>query len=341
MDLDAAIRSALDHLRGARWHSGWWEDFDTLAGPSRDWVTAYVGAALAESGDDAAYSMAEGAWRLLARHTRPQGGWGYNPSVPPDADSTAWALRLAAALGVDADEPRVAAGNAFVTGHVLPAGGVTTFAADGPIRAFTRVGPSVSFEGWCTAHACVSAVVGGLDLPTTPTVLDYLRRTQRADGSWPAYWWKGNGYATALAVEALAGAGNPEDIPAIDQAARWAVGVLERRTFPRPSSFETAWCARVLLLRHEDNDDAATALEHALTSLVETQRSQGSWPPSAKLRIPPPHVVDPEMWDAWEWNGRGGGSVQVDAGGAFTAATVLGALTRAAAQVSAAVDAGS
>jgi Squalene-hopene cyclase C-terminal domain len=340
VDLDAAIVSAVDHLRQARWSSGWWQEFDTLAGPSTDWVTAYVGAALAESGDDAACSMAEEAWQLLARHARQPGGWAYNSSVPPDADSTAWTLRLAAALGVDSGEPHVAAGEAFVAGHVLPNGGVATFAADGPIRAFTRVDPGVSFEGWCTAQACVSAVVGGLDLPTTPRVLEYLRRTQRADGSWPAYWWQGDGYATALAAEALAAAGDPGDAAAIDKAERWAVGVLERRTFPRPSPFETAWCARVLVLRG-DNDEVAAALERALTSLLETQRSDGSWPPSAKLRIPPPHVVDPERWDAWEWNRRGGGSLQVDAGGAFTAATILAALTRAGAHVPAAVDAGS
>ena len=198
-----------------------------------------------------------------------------------------------------------------------PTAGIATFAADGPIRDFTKVHPEVSFAGWCSSHACVTAAVGG------PRVEEYLRQTQRADGSWPAYWWKGDGCATALAVETVGG-------DSIDRAVGWAVAQIEAMEFTPAmarSPFETAWCVRLLAQARAPAADAA--LERALAWLVESQRPDGSWRPSARLRIPPPHVVDPGTWDAWDWNGRGGASVQVDAGGSFTVATVVAALTRA------------
>ena len=84
---------AVDYLLGRRKSRGRWEDFDTLAGSSTQWVSAYVGLALAQTGDPRALAAAREAWSRLRRRRWRSAGWAYNGRVPADADSTVWAMR--------------------------------------------------------------------------------------------------------------------------------------------------------------------------------------------------------------------------------------------------------
>src|SRR5215472_10430353 len=51
----------------------------------------------------------------------------------------------------------------------------------------------------------------------------FLRRRQRADGSYPGFWGINFTYATWFAVAALRAAGVPADDPALQRAAAWIV----------------------------------------------------------------------------------------------------------------------
>ena len=82
MDLARSIEGATDFLLDARDERGWWRDFDTLAGASDEWVTAFVGTALAVAGDDRSMRAAWQAWRLLSRRRWWSAGWGYNALGP-------------------------------------------------------------------------------------------------------------------------------------------------------------------------------------------------------------------------------------------------------------------
>ena len=74
--------------------------------------------------------------------------------------------------------------------------------------------------------------------------------------------------------------------------------------------------------------------------LCRSIRPDGSWPPSALLRLPDPADVDPDRAGGTSWRpgGVGIGAVVVDQSATFTTATVLAALARAGRRV--AVDGG-
>jgi squalene-hopene/tetraprenyl-beta-curcumene cyclase len=333
MDLTPALERGVGFLLSAESASGWWRDFDTLAGPGDEWVSAYVAAALASAPDPRARPRAWCTWRRLRRRRWWSGGWGYNGKVPGDADSTIWSLRLAHALGAGGSL-RARRGYRFLARHLRPDGGVSTYSEEGPIRHFTRVRPSFSFRGWCGAHACVTAAAASLpEIGADPRVRAYLRRAQSDDGGWTAYWWCDRSVATALAAEALAESSAAEDADARCRAAAWAVGRVREDgsvgsvTHPAGSAFAAAWCLRLLLLGDGRGGHMADPVP-AAAWLLRSQRANGSWPASAALRIPPPDVEDPERYERWALHGRGGGSILLDGNAIFTTATVVDALGR-------------
>jgi hypothetical protein len=313
----SAVDRAVVYLLKRQGPNGW-TDFDTLAGPSTDWVSAFVALALAGTDDPAAREAARRTWTRLRRRRWWSPGWGFNRKVPGDADTTIWVLHLAAALDARASRRTLR----FLSAHITDPGGIATYARAGPIRAFTRLA-GTSFSGWCGAQVCVTAAGAGLrQLPHRERVLDWLRAAQQPGGGWRSYWWSSPHYATALASEALANAAGPGDADRVARAVRWAAEDLERRGGAL-SPFEQAFALRTLLL----GSTAGAAVTRLVERVTGGQRADGSWAPSARLRIPPPDVTDPDGYHAWVEGGRGGGSIQSDANACFTTAAVLQALT--------------
>jgi hypothetical protein len=291
-------------------------------------VTAYVGAVLAAMDEARATEAATAAWTLLERRGRPAGTWGYNPLPPGDADSTGWGLLLAAGVGAGGSERALEARQALAC-HLRSDAGIATYAEERPIRRFIGAPDERSFQGWCGAQPCVSAAVAALP-EFFPQVRPYLRRTQRADGSWRSYWWCDDEYATALAAEALVRGGWPEDRPLVARAVQWMrrrldpAGRVPTPRCPDGSPFATAWCLRMLMLSGEAG--VAAARLRATRWLVHQQQPDGSWAPSALLRVPLPEDEHPERYTGWLDGGKIEGSIVVDQRAVFTTATVLGAL---------------
>lgn len=311
--LSSGAARARAFLLQSRSAEGWWTDFRTLAGESDEWVTAFVGAQLARSPELAARDAAVRAWRLLTRRRWWSAGRGYNAKVPADADTTSWLLLLAAGLG---KEHSLTAQRArrFLAGHERD-GGVATFAAPGPIRRLIRVdGP---LTGWCSPHACVTAVAAQVSPARSAGWLrEFLLAAQRADGSWKAYWWSDPAYGVAQACRALRSSSSGVD------AIRGAVGWAERRvpTASSRSTFDLAWLA--VVLTEAGRSGAAAELGRLIAA---RQRADGSWEGDACLRIPPPAVIDPDSYRSWR-PGLGGGALVRDHRRIFTTASALVAL---------------
>jgi hypothetical protein len=331
-DLKGAASAAASWLLGSRTAAGWWRDFALAPGCSDEWVTAYVGCALAAShvGGEHLGQAVEQAWELLLGRQRAAGGWAYNALAPADADSTAWTLELARLLGF-ADEPAADRARHWLDGHRRVTGGVTTYADSRPIRAFTGIPEPTSFEGWTAAHTCVTAGVARSLRDRRD--IKYLRRTQEPAGNWSSYWWCEPAYATALAVEALSDAAEPGDEARLVAAVRWGARQVEEgrpseRT-KKQSAFRLAWCVRLLSIAPEStvSGDTRESRESAARWLLDRQLPSGAWEPSAQLRVPPPDVVDPETFTDWVEGGRIERAVVLDQNAIFTTATALLAIT--------------
>lgn len=272
-----ALSGAIDFVLSRQAHTGRWSDFILPAGPSDEWVTAFVGACLLEAPGEKTCRAARRAWEALLRRRPDEPGWGYNRLTPADADSTAWALRLAGGLRV-VEHERVAAALAFLAGHVSAGGGITTYAERDPIRRYTRLPEDASFAGWQSPHDCVTAAAAPLLGAVT---LDYLGRAQGDAGNWQSYWWWDDEYTTALAAEVVpASRANATGWARTRLTATGAVHSVDGE----PSAWATAWCVRVL--GHEATSGADEA--RAVRWLLGAQQVDGSWPASARLRVPMP-----------------------------------------------------
>lgn len=312
-EMTGAMRAALDFLLNAQGEGGDWKDFLLPAGNSNVWVTGFVAGVLAELPEKSARDAAMAGWRFLEKSAKTDGGWSYNPSVPGDADSTLWALRLGEALGVEGSDAYAKAAS-FLESHMTENGGLATYAAPERVRRYIGLPPSVSFDGWTRSHVCVTAACANLRTHRQ-RLTQYLLQQQTGEGKWIAYWWFDDEFSTAEAVAALVGKGSGammaesarEAAASVERAARWA---LERSRIlmgvdgsNSPHAFALAHVLRVLA-RAEQTPEVREAVFKASARLAEWQKADGSWPASARLRVPRPDAVKPSAETEWKmWAG--------------------------------------
>lgn len=343
--LDKTRDDVLRFLLSKQDDSGSWRDFLLPAGLSNSWVTGYVGLALATSGEAEALAAARRGWAFLQTTSIKGGGWSYNPSVPGDADSTLWALRLAHALG-EAETPVARAGQAFLEQHRQTDGGISTYAKAAVIRSYIGAPDFVPFDGWTQSHDCVTAAAANLPSMRID-IADHLLVRQLPDGSWPAYFWFDREYTTGEAVRALTGLRAEADaaMPQIDAALGRAIAWLRARVAVL-SDHDSDWhpvfalsCAAAALALHRVA--AGPALDQAVSRLGDWQRDTGGFGPSARLRVPLPMDMVPDESAEWRpWRGLPEGASGLadvlkhtfnnfspDHRGVFGAATALTALS--------------
>lgn len=345
IDPGRAARAATDFLLAAQDAQGAWKDFLLPAGNSNVWVTGYVGEALASLPAAEAREAALGGWRFLEGVKSGAGGWSYNPTVPGDADSTLWGLRLAEKVGRGSSE-RARAASEFLASHVRESGGIATYASAAPVRNFIGLPPLVTFRGWTQSHVCVTAAGAHLGAHRG-AFRQYLLDRQSEDGRWAAYWWFDDEYATAEAVSALAAAeqtpadSDPCLASAIARGVDWARRRSEALSAAAGSApaFALAQSLRVLA-RSPRPEEVRDTLAAGLRRLAEWQKPDGSWPGSARLRVPHPEAITPAAngsWTLWTRMPPGAPTLEsilkntfnifsLDHYGVFTTATVLRAL---------------
>lgn len=285
--IDEAMVAAISYLSLVRNQGGWWRDYDEFSeGASDEWVTTFVGYCLSTIPNEDAIIMAMETWDLLARCDRPSGGWGWNRWVPPDAESTIWALRLASQLGKNELE-RVMWGYQFLRSQLQDDGGIASYNEDYFPRFSGRSDTMPATTSWFRSHVCVTAAAGNLPPLTRPTHR-YLRNAQQVDGSFLAYWWPDSELSTALAAEALFMNNLTADKQRIQKSVEWVVqrfdsdGAIFSKVARQKSVFATAWGLRLLALG-EAKPQFRNQLCKAVSWLLSQQSQDGSWPASAYL----------------------------------------------------------
>ncbi len=327
MGLDPIFRRGIHFLQCDFQSRGYWEDFETLAGESDLWVTAYVGRQLMDVRIDYCYPLVRAAWSYLRsnRWGLPRTKWGFNRHVPSDADSTCWAVSLGEALNTQS-KPMEKAKN-FLRQHIDPNGGVATFSNDYRIRLFTKLRKDISFRGWCGTHSCVTGALLLIPSVVKPETIKFAIQAQKPSGEWTSYWWVTPAYATGLMAEGLRlYSPNHADEAiekSIDEAVHWARKKLQDSHELSP--FEISFLLRTLLVARKP---VMNEIDVCKERLFSQQLPDGSWPSSALLQIPPPDVEDPSSYKQWRLNGKGGGSIISDKNRSFTTASVINALAK-------------
>ncbi len=125
--------------------------------------------------------------------------------------------------------------------------------------------------------------------PAVRRGVDFLVRTQEADGSWYGRWGVAYIYGTCFALRGLAASGEDDHEPHIQRANEWlraaqnadggwgeSCASYENGTFTPTISTpsQTAWAIMGLLA---GGDTTSSSLHHGIEYLLETQRPDGSW----------------------------------------------------------------
>lgn len=286
------------------------------------WDTALACHALLESGSPAALDATrrgldwlkplqvldvKGDWAARRPDVRP-GGWAFQYANPhyPDLDDTAVAVmamdraagRLAAAGGGWSEA--IARGREWTVGLQSRDGGWAAFDADNTHTWLNHIpfadhGALLDPPTEDVTARCVGmlAQLGpGADGRAMERGVDFLRRTQRADGSWYGRWGMNYIYGTWSALAGLNAAGLEPDAPEMRRAAEWLISIqnadggwgedadsygLDHAAHrPAPSTAsQTAWALLGLMAAGRVGEPA---VRRGVDHLMRTQAEDGVWP---------------------------------------------------------------
>jgi squalene-hopene/tetraprenyl-beta-curcumene cyclase len=247
-----------------------------------------------------------GDWAQMRPHVRP-GGWAFQYANPhyPDLDDTAVVVmaldRSLRDVGSN-ETPRlreaIERGKEWVLGLQSRNGGWGAFDADNTKEYLNHI-PFADHGALLdpptedvTARGISMLAQLGYASDSTPVAraLRYLRRSQRADGSWFGRWGMNYIYGTWSALCALRAAGVPAEAPEVQRAAKWLVSIQnfdggwgeDGESYSldydghKPASStasQTAWALLGLMAVGETGD----AVERGIAYLIKTQAAGGFW----------------------------------------------------------------
>lgn len=256
-----SIHRGLDALMASR-HEKHWRDFSLPVGAADAWVTAYVLSRLST------IRPLPGAWLkpiddaldwLVGAQRKATGGWGYNSSVPDDADSTAWAV-----LALRGWSRPVPADAIQFLRSCICGSGFATYPA-----------PTSPAPGWARAVPCVTAVALSALAQSPRSAAAFFTQWVIKGQFAPAYWWASPIYTTAMVLTGF------------DTRPRLTVGLRKKVAMFQPAgSFERALLIECRLRL------GLPALAIA-RDLISDQNADGRFTPSALLRLTNPEVAEP------------------------------------------------
>ena len=284
------------------------------------WDTALAAHAMLESGDEAARGAAtaaldwlkpmqvldvEGDWIVKRPGVRP-GGWAFQYANPhyPDLDDTAVVVmamdRARNQGGGHGYDEAIARGREWLLGLQSRDGGWAAFDADNLEYYLNNIpfadhGALLDPPTDDVTARCVSMLAQlGETRETSPALeagVDYLRRTQLADGSWFGRWGVNYIYGTWSVLCALNAAGVDHADPVMRKAADWLISIqnpdggwgedgnsykLDYRGYERAetSVSQTSW-ATLALMAAGQVDHPAT--QRGIRYLLQAQAANGLW----------------------------------------------------------------
>jgi squalene-hopene/tetraprenyl-beta-curcumene cyclase len=294
-------------------------DHETYCQPcvSPIWDTGLACHALLEVGGDAVNAKVKrgldwlvpmqvlnvrGDWIARRPELRP-GGWAFQYANPhyPDVDDTAVVAmamdRMQGLVNVDY-QTAIDRAREWIVGMQSANGAWGAFDADNEFYYLNNIpfadhGALLDPPTEDVSARCLSmlAQLGDKDSPTVTRAIDYLRKTQLADGSWYGRWGMNYIYGTWSVLCALNAAGFPREAPAMRKAVQWMASIqnadggwgedgssykLDYHGYePAPSTAsQTAW-ALLGFMAAGETDHPAVA--RGIKYLADHQGADGFW----------------------------------------------------------------
>ncbi len=244
-----------------------------------------------------------GDWIARRPDVRP-GGWAFQYANPhyPDLDDTAVVVmamdRARHARNIAEFQQAIDRGREWIVGLQSTNGGWGAFDADNEYLYLNNIpfsdhGALLDPPTEDVAGRCVSmlAQLGEADTKVVRDGLDYLRRTQLADGSWYGRWGLNYIYGTWSVLCALDAAGLSPDAPEMRKAREWLISIqnpdggwgedgnsykLDYRGYEPAASTasQTAWAVIGLVAAGAAGHPAAAK---GVDYLLRTQGTDGFW----------------------------------------------------------------
>ena len=278
------------------------------------WDTAIAAFAMGESNEAPRQAMTRCADWLLTKEVRRKGDWSVKrPNTQPsgwyfefanefypDIDDTAMvllALKHARASNAREHDACVQRAVRWLLDMQSKDGGWAAFDVDNnwePLSDVPFADHNAMLDPTCpdiTGRVLEALCEHGVPRkhPAIERAVEYLLRTQEADGSWYGRWGVDYVYGTFLALRGLRAAGVSDREAAILRAGEWLRSIqnadggwgescasYDNNTFtPAPSTpSQTAWAVLGLLA---SGDVSSLSLYNGIEYLVETQRPDGTW----------------------------------------------------------------
>lgn len=284
------------------------------------WDTGLAAHALLETGDAEAQQRVtkalkwlepmqvldvKGDWTVRRPNVRP-GGWAFQYANPhyPDVDDTAvvaMAMERTQNLDPKVDHrAALARAEEWILGLQSKNGAWGAFDADNEYHYLNNIpfadhGALLDPPTEDVTARCVSMLAQfGQTLNNSPVVtagVDYLKRTQLAEGSWYGRWGMNYIYGTWSVLCALNAAGLDHAAPEMRKAAAWLIAIqnpdggwgedgssykLDYKGYePAPSTAsQTAWALLGLMASGDTNEPA---VQRGIAYLMRTQADDGFW----------------------------------------------------------------
>lgn len=320
-----AISTAKNYILNTQESNGCWEDFLNDAGISDIWATAFVTYSLSK--DNILISEFQKSKGFLLSNTNSDYVWGYNTDWIPDADSTSFAILALNSLGHVFKEEELKGWYSYQNDD----GGFSTYNNEQELSASLNSKDITNVTGWLNSHFCVSSIAYlvfselKINNKYSKKLREYLIYNLKTE-SYQPYWWTSSIYSISYLIIASSLSHDNEILLLCNRILN---KYLKNIQFPIKNEFYAGLLLNAVCYSNNELIISKSILSKLVLGLIESQKKDGSWEGNYSLRMPSPHIINPNIEvKFWDENNRGTNIHVKDFHRLFTTVSCLSALTK-------------